>query len=96
MSLQARIQHYDFEVEYGKVERLKHADLFSRNHVSIIMNLTTDDDLLCNKRHDPDLDKIIESKHLKLNLHPEYVARGGVFRFKMKTETRFLKSSSAI
>lgn len=41
----AFLQHYDFEIEYRKGERLKHADFFSRNHiVPVVMNLTNDDD----------------------------------------------------
>lgn len=85
----AFLQHYNFEVEYRKGERLKHADYFSRNHVSVIMNLTTDDAwLIIEQRRDPDLNEIIISKQTDDKLYPEYEVKGGLLYFREKTDSR--------
>lgn len=68
----AFLQHYNFEVEYRKGERLKHADFFSRNHVSVVMNLTTDDAWLIMEQHrDLNLKEIITSKQHDVESYPK-------------------------
>lgn len=81
----AFLQNFEFEVEYRKGEKLKHADFFSRNPLKVVMNLSTKDDwLIVEQRRDTDLSKIIKEVHTNNQLHPDYVLKDNVLHYKTK------------
>lgn len=80
----AFLQNFEFEVEYRKGEKLKHADFFSRNPLQIVMNLSTKDDwLIVEQRRDPQLSKIINEVSKNHQTHPEYELRDNILNYKV-------------
>ena len=86
----AFLQNFDFEVEYRKGERLKHADFFSRN--PIVMNVRVKDDwLIMEQRRDEDICKIINNLKNDDKLEREYVFNNGILYKKSEDNDKFLK-----